>query len=152
MWYDETQGRGKMLAETPGLVGSIVGRVSIDPRGDLAMENRRHPLTDLGLVRLLEQVETNLTPLLMSARPPRARVAEIAEGGGELRLVDLLVPQEPPDPPLVHRLGFEAATGLLTYYGQAELLPEGIALLEEYYYRDLRPNLGLGAADFRPAD
>jgi hypothetical protein len=150
VWYDETQGRGKMLAETPGLLGSIVGRVSLDPEGELAMENRRHPLTDLGLARLLAQAEETLSPLLASARPPRARLTEVADGA--LRVVDLLVPQEYPDPPLVHRLGFDAATGLLTYYGEAELLPEGTALIEEYLYRDVRTNLGLGSADFRPAD
>lgn len=150
VWYDEAKGK-KILAETPGLLGRLVGRVSLDPRGDRAMENRRHPITDTGLWRLLEQVETQLQPELARRAPPRLRATD-ADGDTPLRLVDALVPSEPPDPPVVHRLGFEAGSGLLTYYGQAELLPDGLALLEEYWYRELRLDPGLTDADFAPEE
>ena len=45
-WYDEDWNDGEMVAETTGLLGALVGRVSLDAEGDLAMRNRRHPLTD----------------------------------------------------------------------------------------------------------
>ena len=148
VWYDETES-DELVAETPGLLGKLVGHVSLDPGGDLALENRRHPITDLGLARLLQQVDGQFAPEL--AQRPRLRSTEVAFGGKVLRLVDALVAREPPDPPLVHRLGFEADSGLLTYYGLAELLPDGLALVEEYAYRDLRLDPSFGPEAFRPA-
>lgn len=151
VWYDGAKGR-KLLAETPGLLGKLVGRVALDPTGALALENRRHPITDLGLTRLLEQVEAELVPALARRSPPRLRTTEALLGSTRLLVVDALVPREPPDPPLVHRLGFEADSGLLSYYGQAELLPDGLALVEEYAYGDLSLNPGLGEECFRPEE
>jgi hypothetical protein len=147
VWYDAARG-GKLVAETPGFLGKLVGRVSLDPRGDLAMENRRHPITDLGLGRLLEQVEEGLGPTLSRRSPPRLCTSDL-DG---LRLVDALVPREPPDASLVHRLGFATDSGLLVYYGLAELLPEGLALVEEYAYRDLALDPGLADEAFAPEE
>ncbi|HEX6884646.1 MAG TPA: DUF1571 domain-containing protein [Planctomycetota bacterium] len=147
VWYDESRSR-ELVAETPGFLGKLVGHVSLDPEGDLAMENRRHAITDTGLTRLLEQVEEEFVPAL--ARRPRLRVAELAFGDTPLRVVDAVVPREPPDPPLVQRLGFQVEGGLLTYYGLAELLPDGLALVEEYAYRDLVLDPGLAPATFAP--
>jgi Protein of unknown function (DUF1571) len=147
VWYDESRSR-ELVAETPGFLGRLVGRVALDPEGNTAMQNRRHAITDTGLTRLLEQVEEQFVPTL--ARRPRLRVAELAFGGVPLRVVDAVVPREPPDPPLVQRLGFGAGSGLLTYYGLAELLPDGLALVEEYAYRDLVLDPGLAPATFAP--
>ena len=149
VWYDEARGR-KLVAETPGFLGTLVGRVSLDPRGARAMQNRRHPITDTGLARLLAQVEEKFHPALARRSAPRLRSTELPFGDGRLRVVDALVPSEPPDPPLVHRLGFATDSGLLTYYGMAELLPEGLALVEEYGYRDLALSPGLSDEAFAP--
>ena len=151
VWYDERRGR-KLVAETPGFLGSLIGRVSLDPRGARAMENRRHPITDTGLARLIAQVEAEFRPALARRSAPRLRSAELPFGAGRLRVVDALVPSEPPDPPIVHRLGFATDSGLLTYYGRAELLPEGLALVEEYGYRDLELHPGLADEVFRPEE
>jgi len=146
VWYDESRGF-ELLAETPGFLGRLVGRVSLDPEGDLAMKNRRHPITDTGLKRLLAQVDEQFAPTL--SRSTRLRAAERDFGGRSLRVVDALVPREQ-DTSLVHRLGFETDTGLLTYYGLAELLPDGLALVEEYAYRDLVLDPGLAPEAFAP--
>jgi DNA-directed RNA polymerase specialized sigma24 family protein len=151
VWYDERWNDGELLAETPGFLGRIVGRVSLDPRGDLALENRRHPITDIGLLRLLEQVEGALGPALAARHPPRVRSAEATLAARPVRLVEALIPaDEEGTSAMLHRFGFDRDSGLLTYYGLAELLPDGPALVEEYLYRDVRPNLGLTDADFRP--
>jgi hypothetical protein len=151
VWYDESRS-DEIVAETPGFLGALVGRVSLDPEGDLAMKNRRHPITDLGLARLLAQVDGEFVPTLARRYAPRLRCTEAALAGTTLRFVDALVPGGPEEPSLLHRLGFELDSGLLTYYGLAEVLPDGLALVEEYLYRELRLNPGLGADDFRPEE
>jgi hypothetical protein len=150
VWWDESWNDGELVAETPGFIGRLVGRVSLDPEGDLALENRRHPITDTGLVRLVEQIEEAFSPALALRPPPRIRAAPILLDGRPGELVEALVPGESPDPALVHRFGLDAATGLLCYYGRAELHPDGPALDEEYLYRALQPNPTLGEAEFRP--
>lgn len=151
VWFDESANKGKLIAETPGFLGRLVGRVSLDPEGDLALENRRHPITDIGLARLIEQVEEGIGPALRRRGAPRIRAVETPHADGALQLVEALVPSEPPDPPLCTRLGFDRESGLLVYYGRAELLADGPALIEEYLYLDVEPNLGLADDAFRPA-
>jgi len=53
VWYEPAARRGQLLLEQPGVLGSLLGRLTLDPRGELAMENRRRPITDLGLVEVL---------------------------------------------------------------------------------------------------
>lgn len=138
VWYQQDWNDGELLAETPGLLGTLVGRVSLDPEGDLALQNRRHPLTDVGLLRLVEQVEERIAPELATTSLRRCTLA-----------VEVQLPRVPSEPALVHRFGFDEESGLLVYYGLAELLADGPALVEEYLYRDVRP-AGLDDADFRP--
>jgi len=150
VWYQAGWNHNELLAETPGFLGSLVGRLSLDPRGDLALENRRHPLTDIGLLRLVEQVEESFAPQLAAHRDLRVRSAELELGGRPGKLIEAVVPGEPPDAALLYHFGFDDESGLLVYYGLAELLPDGPALVEEYLYRDLELGVGLGDADFRP--
>lgn len=150
VWYDASRRGGTLQARTPGFLGGLVGTVTLDPDGDLAMENRRHPIRDIGLRRLLEQVEEGFRPALRHRPPPRIRGIETDLGERPTRLVEALVSREPPDSALVYRFGFDGASGLLVYYGLAELLPDGPALVEEYLYRDVRTNLGLPPEMFKP--
>lgn len=151
VWYSVAWNHGEMLAETPGFVGSLVGRLSLDPEGDLALENRRHPITDIGLLRLVEQAEESL----FAPRPATSRIARVRGfaadlGGRPAQMCEVAVPRELPDSALLYRFGFDDESGLLVYYGLAELMPDGPALIEEYLYRDVHLAAGLGDADFRP--
>lgn len=150
VWYEAGWNHGELLAETPGFLGSLVGRLSLDPEGDLALENRRHPLTDIGLLRLVEQVEESFAPALAASRGARVRATEMELGGRPGTLIEATLPRELPDAALLYRFGFDGESGLLVYYGMAELRPDGPALVEEYLYRDLQLAAGLGDADFRP--
>lgn len=149
VWYEPARSKD-LQAETPGFLGRLVGTVSLDPEGDLAMKNRRHPITDIGLERLLEQAEERFLPTLAQPHPPRIRGIETTLAERATRLVEALVARPAPDSALVYRFGFDAENGLCVYYGLAELLPDGPALVEEYLYRDVRPNLGLADEVFRP--
>jgi hypothetical protein len=150
VWFDEHWNDGDLMAETPGFLGGLIGRVSLDPTGDLAMENRRHPITDTGLARLSEQIEEVFAPRLGLRHALRVRTCDAPLADRPARFVEALVPSEAPDLPLLYRFAFDAERDWLVYYGVAELSADGPALLEEYLYRDIRPNLGLRDVDFRP--
>ena len=124
-WFDGSADEPELVAETPGFFGRLVGRVSLDPEGDLALRNRRHPITDIGLLRLAEQIEQGFEPALT---------------------------RDPPECALGYRSGFDAQSGLLVYFGVAELRDDGPALIEEYLYHDLVVNVGFTDSDFRPPE
>jgi len=149
VWYDGEE--EELVAETPGFLGKLVGRVRLDPEGDLALENRRHPISDIGLARMAEQMRAAMTPVLAAHERPRIRAGEGELAGRAVQLVEVLQPAlEGDEAPLVHRFAFDAERGLVTYYGLAELTSEGPAVLEEYLYRELALDLGLDADDFAP--
>ncbi len=151
VWFDEAWNDGELVAETPGFLGRLVGRVSLDPRGALALRNRRHPLTDIGLQRLCEQIEEQFEPAL-AAGAARLRWAATTLGGRPARLVEAELARTAPEPALGYRFGFDSQNGLLVYYAAAELGPDGPALLEEYLYTELQLDPGLTDADFRPPE
>lgn len=151
VWFDESWNDGELVAETPGFLGRLVGRVSLDPEGGLALENRRHPLTDIGLRRLGEQIEEQIGPAL-AAGTTRLRWATTSLDGRAARLVEAELACSPPEPALGYRFGFDVESGLLVYFGSAELGPDGPELLEEYLYTGLELDLGLTDADFRPPE
>jgi hypothetical protein len=149
VWYDGEE--RELVAETPGFLGALVGRVGLDPEGELAMKNRRHPVSDVGLARMVEQMREAMEPLLALSFPTRIRAGEARLAERDVRLVEVLQPAvEADEGPVVHRFAFDRESGLVTYYGLAELGSEGVAVLEEYLYRDLATNLGLGVDDFAP--
>ena len=149
VWYEGEE--RELVAETPGFLGTLVGRVSLDPEGDLAMQNRRHPITDIGLARMVEQMRAALEPVLALSTTLRIRSGEARLAERDVRLVEVLVPAiEAHETALVYRFAFDRELGLLIYYGQAELTSEGPAVLEEYLYREITPNLGLDEDDFAP--
>lgn len=151
VWFDESWNDGELVAETPGFLGRLVGRLSLDPEGALALENRRHPLTDIGLRRLDEQIVEQVGPALV-AGAVRLRCATTSIDGRVSRVVEAELARTPPEPALGYRFGFDVESGLLVYFGSAELGPDGPALLEEYLYTGLELDLGLTDADFRPPE
>ncbi len=54
--YVEGQNNGKMWAHPPGIQNKLIGTLSLDPRGRLAMSGNRHPLTELGLANLISRL------------------------------------------------------------------------------------------------
>jgi len=151
-WFDGSADEPELVAETPGFFGRLVGRVSLDPEGDLALRNRRHPITDIGLLRLVEQIEQGFEPALARARSPRVRRADTTLAGRPARLIEAELARDPPECALGYRFGFDAQSGLLVYFGVAELRDDGPALIEEYLYHDLVVNVGSTDSDFRPPE
>jgi len=61
--YIEGQNDGNLLAKPVGLVKGKLGPFSLDPKGNLAMNGQRYPITEVGIknltVRLLEVAEND---------------------------------------------------------------------------------------------
>ncbi len=54
--YVDGQNEGEMVVRPGGLKGRILGAIKLDPNGTLAMNESRHPITEIGLLRLCEKV------------------------------------------------------------------------------------------------
>lgn len=72
-WLD-TQGRvtqtaiyrpgfndGKVLARENGLFGSLAGTLKLDPNESLALSESRHPITEVGIGKIIERAEHDAT-------------------------------------------------------------------------------------------
>ena len=54
--FIEGRNNGKMWAHTTGVQDKLVGTVSLDPAGLVAMEGERYPLTEVGLMNLVRRL------------------------------------------------------------------------------------------------
>lgn len=142
-----------MLVRETGLAG-LVGAISLDPEGSMAMEENRHPITRIGLKYLLDAViEDWLAQTAVENATvnyyPNARVSGVAckaievSFAAEHDLVEfqkrrLYINAENNLPIRVENFGFPARAG------------QQSPLLEDYLYSELRTNVGLTDADFDP--
>ena len=55
---------GKVLARQSGLLGALAGKLRLDPNESLALSDSRHPITEVGLGKIIERA-------LMDAANPR---------------------------------------------------------------------------------
>ncbi|MGQ9504285.1 MAG: DUF1571 domain-containing protein [Thermogutta sp.] len=54
--YVEGQNDGKMWAHPAGLKNKLIGTVSLDPTGPIAMQNNRYPITEIGVLNLVRRL------------------------------------------------------------------------------------------------
>jgi hypothetical protein len=143
----------QLLVRETGLAG-LVGAISLDPEGSMAMEENRHPITRIGLKFLLDAVIENwLDQTAVEGATvnyyPNARISGVACKAIEVAFAEehalvefqkrrLYIDAESNLPIRVENFGFPARQG-----GNSPLL-------EDYLYSNLRTNVGLTDADFDP--
>jgi len=54
--YVEGLNNGKMWAHPPGIQNRLIGTLSLDPRGPIAMHGNRYPITEVGLANLVRRL------------------------------------------------------------------------------------------------
>jgi hypothetical protein len=54
--FVEGQNNDKMIAHVTGVKHRLVGSLKLDPTGNLAMKGNRYPITEVGVLRLLERL------------------------------------------------------------------------------------------------
>jgi hypothetical protein len=124
---------------------------ALEPTDRRVMEQSRHPVTDIGIGRLLEIVGEN------SRRAFRNGVLRVVDrgttesAGRRARQIECVLPQD-------SRAGYYGYRVLLTF-DEEYLLPVRVVvydwadqLVEDYVYTDLRLNPGLTGQDFDPSN
>lgn len=140
---------GNMLVHETG-IASLVGTLQIDPEGDLAMQENRYPINKIGLRNLLTLMqerwlaETALDGAVVKYYP-EAKVGELS-----CKVVEVSYPEYHQDLRYqVCRLYVDAATNLPVRVQNYEFSRRGEpVLVEDYYYSNLRTNVGLTDMDF----
>jgi hypothetical protein len=152
--YVEGENDNKLVAHTTGLKHRFVGAVKLKLDGAIAMHNNRYPITEIGILRLLERVievgqddrndaECRVTYFdrrSVDGRPCSGVevVHPEAKAGCLYHLARVYIDEELQVP-----IRFEA-------YTWPEEGSDELRLVEEYTYTDLRLNEGFDDDDFSP--
>ena len=150
--YVEGRNGGNMLVHETGLA-SLMGTISVDPTGSLALRESRRPVTDVGMANMAEKlvrqwvVETEL-PAPAVKYFPSAKLAgkpcqaiEVTHSRAHRKI---LAPRV--------RLFVDTATGLPVRVQKFAVSAGQPQVIEDYSYLDVRTNLGLGDIDFDVAN
>jgi hypothetical protein len=90
--YVEGTNNNKIKAHGTGLAGLIT--VNLDPKGSLAMENTRHPITEAGLEKLLNKIGTNLRKGLQAGELTSKDRGEEVVYGRKTSVIEGILPRD----------------------------------------------------------
>lgn len=154
--YVAGKNKGKIVAHEAGISKVIAGTLHLDPKGGMAMEENRHPITEAGIGFMIDKVlarwEADLShPGTRVVIHPQARV-----GDHTCTMVEEIHPKK--DASLLFlkvRIYIDHELGLpIRYegYGWPNRPGQEPELVEEYTFMNLRTNIGLKDRDFDPAN
>ncbi len=67
VYYRQGFNDGKVLARQSGLLGALAGKLRLDPNESLALADSRHPITEVGLGKIIERALKDVAnPLIAS--------------------------------------------------------------------------------------
>jgi outer membrane lipoprotein-sorting protein len=152
--FIQGKNNNKIVAHDVGIGRFVAGTMHLDPKGDMAMEENRHPVTEAGLGSMIDLVKARWDTELHPGESvilfhPQAKV-----GDRPCLLVESIHPKKSSEF-LFHKvklyidrehnlpIRFEA------YDWPKHAGAEG-ELLEEYTYANLKTNVGLKDRDFDP--
>lgn len=154
--FEPAKHNGKIVYHDVGLGRLIAGTLLLDPRGTLAMEDNRHPITDAGIGNLIETLRARWDAELRPEESiveihPHAKVADRS-----CLLIETIHPQANPSfnfhkvKVYIDRehglpIRFEAYDWPKSPGGEAELV-------EEYTYAELKTDVGVTDLDFDAAN
>lgn len=151
LWAEDLN-EGKMAVHEVGLLFSLK-TLWLDPAGIIAMQGQRYPITEIGLVRLVEQLiergekdrdNPDVSVTLTEGHPFDNLKTQF------IRVERSKPSGEPDDFSLAEIVIDPARQLILSYRSFGWPQQEGAAppLLESYTYLDVKTNLGLTDADF----
>ena len=146
---------GKAVVHDVGIGKLIAGTLKLDPRGSMAMEDNRHPITEAGLGQLIETI-VNAWDKELSPEESRVLIHPNARvGKRECVMIESIHPNKRPEF-LYHmvKVYIDKENNLPIRFEAYDWPKGGKApdLMEEYTYSDLRVNVGLTPRDFDPAN
>lgn len=150
VWWDESWNDGELWVIPPGLAGVLLGHLSLEPTGKLAQKGQRHPVTDIGVLRLVEQVEARWHAARDQGATAWSVPTTLAERPAVLIGFAVVDPLDPDGRREHVRVGFDDGWRVPVYSALERETAEGVVLLEEYLYRDLDWAPALVEGAFRP--
>jgi hypothetical protein len=145
---------GKVIAHDVGIGKLLAGTMHLDPRGSMAMEDTRHPITEAGIGSLIDTVAKHWAVELTPEESVIAFHPNIRVGNHPCTMIESDHPRRLPHF-LYHKVklyidhehGLPIRFEAYDWPKQPGAAPE---LIEEYTYLDLKTNVGLGDHDFDP--
>jgi hypothetical protein len=154
--YVHGRNDGRIVAHDVGITKFLAGTMHLDPRGSMAMEDNRHPVTEAGIGTLIDTVAKRWAVELTPGESQLTFHDDVRVGNRQCMLIESIHPQRSASF-LFHKvklyidqehglpIRFEAYDWPRHAGGSAELV-------EEYSYLDLKLNVGLHDHDFDPAN
>jgi outer membrane lipoprotein-sorting protein len=145
LYLDGNNGDKLLVHHQAGLLGFLT--LSVDPRGYLAMRRNRHPITEVGVGRLIDGLQRDIKTALQHGELEIIRMAEEPFHGRSAIVVEAK---------FTPRSGRTYYTSRMVCHIDKEmLLPVGAVfydehdvLFERYSYSDVKLNVGLTPLDF----
>ncbi|HET6324376.1 MAG TPA: DUF1571 domain-containing protein [Planctomycetaceae bacterium] len=146
--------RGQLQAhEPPGSIRNIVGTLSLDPMSSQAMAEGRHPITQIGMLNMVEallkqwneetkygEIDCQFYPNAKLQGTTECQVCEsthpVPRRQFPFHRTRLYIDKKTNFPVRLEQWGFPPTEGAAPY------------LIEEYTYTDVKPNAGLTDGDF----
>jgi hypothetical protein len=146
--------KGRVFAHDVGLGRVLAGTMNLDPKGSMAMEENRHPITEAGIGSLIETVRHRWD---VELHPGEAKVVFHPSARVDHRPCTMIETIHPTrqDDFFFHKvkLYIDQELGLpirFEAYDWPKHAGQEPELVEEYTYLDLRVNVGLHDRDFDP--
>jgi outer membrane lipoprotein-sorting protein len=143
--YRQGMNDGKLVARRSGMLGSMVGTVRLDPHDKRALEDSRHPITEVGLGYIIDRLARDLRDGRVTSRPV---VEDTVDGRPAWRF-------QLDAPPGVPLFGIAGAARAIVWVDRALTLPVKVeildaagAMIERHHFKNLRVNVGLTDAVF----
>jgi outer membrane lipoprotein-sorting protein len=143
--YRDGANNGRLVAKRSGMLGSLVGTQQLDPRDPRALEDSRHPITEVGLGHIIGGIAKALRDGLLTRGPI---LEETLDGGGVYRSEFSAATATP-------ILGVPAVRKAVIWVDRELRLPVKVELsdaagsmIERHRFKDLRLNVGLADATF----
>lgn len=144
---------GKLCAHATGVLG--LKRMYVEPTGLFAMIGQRHPISEIGMARLVENLiqrgeRDRDNPNISIARVPDFQHGDVTV---DLYQITCSQPRGGDDDFSYTEVGFDRERMLLLKFrtfGWPEHAGEEAPLLESYAYHDVQINVGLSDQDFNP--
>jgi len=152
--YVAGRNHGRLVAHDVGLGKIVAGTLVLDPLGETAMEDCRHPITEAGIGALLETLNVRWAAELTPGETLVSHNPQMKIGAHACSMIETVHPGKSPRY-LYHkvRLYIDNEHGLpirFEAYDWPARPGDAPELVEEYTYLDLRTNVGLTDHDFDP--
>ncbi len=141
----------KLIAHGAGLLGLIT--VRLDPENPLAMRGNRYSIREIGIKRMVQRLLELYQQHQDKLRQCQIRFFDQQLDGRECLVMEVRAPKRWPDFPwALARIYMDKQYQLPIRYEAYDWAQdaEELPLLEHYYYRDLKFNVGLTDKDFDP--